>query len=171
MTTSGEIHPVVANSLPRGVGNTVAGLIGALPVTSVIVRSSVNVGAGAKTKLSTILHGVLLAVCVAIFPIYLNMIPLAAILLVTGLKLASPLLFRRMWSEGRYQFIPFLVTLVSIVFTDSNVSSAAKPGGIDCRRSCAAVGDRQVGTEPIEKRSGNGVSAYSSSPRSLANTE
>jgi carbonic anhydrase/SulP family sulfate permease len=105
----------------QGIGNTVAGLIGGLPMTSVIVRSSVNVSVGAKTKLSAILHGVLLVVCVALFPIYLNMIPLsalAAILLVTGFKLASPSLFRQMYSEGRYQFIPFLVTLLSIVFTD-----------------------------------------------------
>lgn len=105
----------------QGIGNTVAGLIGGLPMTSVIVRSSVNVGVGAKTKLSAILHGVLLVVCVALFPIYLNMIPiaaLAAILFVTGFKLASPSLFRQMYNEGRYQFIPFIVTLLSIVFTD-----------------------------------------------------
>ncbi len=107
--------------LAQGVGNTVAGLVGGMPVTSVIVRSSVNVDMGAQTKLSTILHGLLLLVCVVIFPVYLNMIPLAAlaaILLVTGMKLASPALFRQMWSEGRYQFVPFIVTLVSIVFTD-----------------------------------------------------
>lgn len=113
--------PASRELIAQGVGNTVAGLVGALPVTSVIVRSSVNVGIGAKSKLSTILHGILLAVCVALFPVYLNMIPLAslaAILLVTGFKLASPTLFRQMWSEGRYQFIPFLVTLVSIVFSD-----------------------------------------------------
>lgn len=113
--------PASRELIAQGIGNTVAGLVGALPVTSVIVRGSVNVGIGAKTKMSTILHGVLLAVCVVLFPIYLNMIPLAslaAILLVTGFKLASPALFRQMWSEGRYQFIPFLVTLVSIVFSD-----------------------------------------------------
>ncbi len=107
--------------IAQGVGNTIAGLIGGLPMTSVIVRSSVNVGMGAKTKLSAILHGVLLVVCVSLFPVYLNMIPLAAlaaILLVTGFKLASPTLFRQMWDEGRYQFIPFMVTLISIVFTD-----------------------------------------------------
>ncbi|NND98012.1 MAG: sulfate transporter [Pirellulaceae bacterium] len=107
--------------LAQGVGNTISGLIGGLPMTSVIVRSSVNVSVGAKTKLSAILHGMLLVVCVGFFPVYLNMIPLAAlaaILLVTGFKLASPKLFRQMYSEGRYQFIPFLVTLLSIVFTD-----------------------------------------------------
>ena len=107
--------------IAQGVGNTLAGLIGALPITSVIVRSSVNVGVGAKTKLSAVLHGILLFACVALFPIYLNMIPLAAlaaVLLVSGFKLASPRLFRQMWSEGRYQFIPFIITLLSIVFTD-----------------------------------------------------
>ncbi|MEZ6091652.1 MAG: SulP family inorganic anion transporter [Pirellulaceae bacterium] len=107
--------------LAQGAGNIVSGLIGGLPMTSVIVRSSVNIGAGAATKLSAISHGVLLAVCVALLPRYVNMIPLAslaAILLVTGFKLASPKLFRQMWSEGRYQFVPFLVTLLTIVFTD-----------------------------------------------------
>lgn len=107
--------------LAQGVGNCVAGLIGALPVTSVVVRGSVNVMAGSKTKRSAITHGMLLLVCVALFPVYLNMIPLsalAAILLVTGFKLASPKLVRQMWDEGRYQFIPFMVTLVSIVLTD-----------------------------------------------------
>lgn len=105
----------------QGVGNICAGMIGGIPMTSVIVRSSVNVNAGAKTKRSAIFHGLLLAVCVALFPKYLNMIPisaLAAILIVTGYKLASPKLFAEMWSEGRYQFLPFIITLVAIVFTD-----------------------------------------------------
>jgi carbonic anhydrase/SulP family sulfate permease len=105
----------------QGIGNVVAGMIGAIPITTVIVRGSVNVGAGAKTKLSAIFHGILLVVCVGFFPVYLNMIPLsalAAILIVTGFKLASPKLFKQMWQEGRYQFIPFLVTLLAIVFTD-----------------------------------------------------
>ncbi len=122
-----KLDPQRRNSPPsrelwaQGVGNVVAGLIGGIPVTSVIVRGSVNVNAGAKTKLSTILHGVLLLFSVALFPVYLNMIPLAAlaaILLVTGCKLASPALFRQMWQEGRYQFVPFILTLISIVFTD-----------------------------------------------------
>ncbi len=107
--------------LAQGVGNVVAGLLGALPVTSVIVRSSVNVNSNVQTKLSSILHGVLLLICVMFFPLYLNMIPLAAlaaILLVTGFKLANPKLFRQMWDEGRYQFTPFIVTLLAIVFTD-----------------------------------------------------
>ncbi len=107
--------------IAQGAGNFIAGLVGGLPMTSVIVRSSVNVNVGARTKLSAVFHGVLLLVCVAIFPMYLNMIPLAAlaaILMVTGFKLASPKLFRQMWAEGRYQFIPFAVTLASIVLTD-----------------------------------------------------
>ncbi len=107
--------------IAQGIGNSVSGLIGGLPVTSVIVRSSVNVNMGAKTKVSAVFHGVLLLSSVLLFPAYLNRIPLAAlaaILLVTGFRLASPALFRQMWNEGRYQFAPFLITLLSIVFTD-----------------------------------------------------
>ncbi|WP_339727410.1 SulP family inorganic anion transporter [uncultured Gimesia sp.] len=122
-----KLDPENRNSPPsrelvaQGVGNMVSGLVGGLPVTSVIVRGSVNVNAGAKTKVSCIFHGVLLLICVGLFPVYLNLIPLsalAAILFVTGFKLASPALFRQMWKEGRYQFAPFLITLLSIVFTD-----------------------------------------------------
>ncbi len=116
-----RVSPGSRELIAQGVGNSVAGLIGSIPITSVIVRSSINVGMGAKTKRSAILHGVLLVVSVLLFPTYLNMIPLAslaAILLVTGFKLASPKLFKQMWDEGRYQFIPFLFTLVSIVLTD-----------------------------------------------------
>lgn len=113
--------PASRELIAQGCGNVTAGLIGGLPITSVIVRSSVNVHSGAKTKMSAIFHGVLLLICVGFLPIYLNMIPLAAlaaILLITGFKLASPKLFKQMWREGRYQFIPFIATLVSIVFTD-----------------------------------------------------
>ena len=105
----------------QGVGNFLSGMIGGLPVTSVIIRGSVNINMGAHSKASSIMHGTFLLVCVAFFPIYLNMIPLsclAAILLLTGFKLASPALFRNMWSEGRYQFLPFIITLVAIVLTD-----------------------------------------------------
>ena len=107
--------------LAQGVGNVIVGLIGGLPMTSVIVRSSVNINAGNKTKLSAIIHGALLLVCVLFLPTYLNLIPLsclAAILLVTGIKLISPELIRSMWKQGPYQFIPFMVTLISIVLTD-----------------------------------------------------
>ena len=107
--------------IAQGVGNIACGFLGGLPVTSVIVRSSVNIGANVETKLSTIFHGVLLLVSVMLLPGWLNMIPLsclAAILLVTGFKLASPTLFKRMWSEGRTQFAPFAVTVAAIVLTD-----------------------------------------------------
>ncbi len=97
------------------------GLIGGLPVTSVIVRSSANVNAGAQTKLSAIVHGFLLFGCVLLLPGVLNLIPkasLAAILLVTGYKLVNPAVISEMWREGRYQFVPFVATLLAIVFTD-----------------------------------------------------
>lgn len=107
--------------IAQGVGNVVAGLIGSIPITSVIVRSSVNINAGSQTRLATVVHGVLLLVCVVFLPGWLNMIPLsclAAILLVTGVKLVSPTLIKQVWSEGRYQFVPFAVTLAAIVLTD-----------------------------------------------------
>jgi carbonic anhydrase len=105
----------------QGIGNITCGLIGGLPISSAIVRSSVNVNSGSKTKVSTIVHGVLLLGCVVLIPTWLNAIPLsclAAILLMTGTKLARPSLFKQMWSEGRYQFLPFALTVLAIVFTD-----------------------------------------------------
>ncbi len=105
----------------QGIGNCVAGLLGGLPVTSVIVRSSVNINAGGATRMSAFIHGVLLLLLVVLVPHWLNEIPLAAlaaILLATGLKLASPALFRQMWAEGRNQFLPFIVTILAIVLTD-----------------------------------------------------
>lgn len=113
--------PASRELLAQGIGNVTAGLIGGLPITSVIVRSSVNINAGGKTKLAAVLHGVFLLVSVALLPVWLNLIPLsclAAILVVTGVKLASPALVRQMWSEGRYQFAPFALTVVAIVLTD-----------------------------------------------------
>ncbi|TWT82194.1 C4-dicarboxylic acid transporter DauA [Planctomycetes bacterium CA13] len=121
LDTQRRNSPPSRELLAQGVGNVVAGLIGGLPMTSVIIRGSVNVNSGSKTKMSAIFHGILLAVCVILLPVYMNMIPLsalAAILFATGLKLASPTLFRQMWSEGRYQFLPFIITVVAIVFTD-----------------------------------------------------
>lgn len=105
----------------QGAGNLIAGLIGGLPVTSVIVRTSVNINAGGRTKLSAIMHGVLLVVCVMTVPHWLNEIPLsalAAILIVTGFKLASLKLFKDMWREGLRQFLPFSITICAIVLTD-----------------------------------------------------
>ncbi|HMP03053.1 MAG TPA: SulP family inorganic anion transporter [Gemmatales bacterium] len=105
----------------QGAGNMVCGLIGGLPVTSVIVRSSVNIQAGAQSKLSAIFHGLILAVCVVLIPQILNMIPLAclaAILIMTGVKLSSPKIIADMWKKGWDQFLPFIVTVLAIVFTD-----------------------------------------------------
>ncbi|HUR65862.1 MAG TPA: SulP family inorganic anion transporter [Chitinophagaceae bacterium] len=105
----------------QGVGNTVAGLIGGLPVTSVIVRSSANVNAGARSKASTIIHGLLLLLSVIAIPVLLNTIPLsalAAILLITGYKLAKPSVFINYWKAGKYQFVPFIVTVIVIIAID-----------------------------------------------------
>lgn len=105
----------------QGVGNMLAGLIGGLPMTSVIVRTSANINAGARTKLSAITHGVFLLLAVIAIPTLLNKIPmacLAAILIMIGLKLASPKVFRHMWHTGKHQFIPFLVTVIAVVLTD-----------------------------------------------------
>lgn len=107
--------------MAQGIGNVTAGLIGGLPITSVIIRSSVNINAGGKTKRATVVHGALLLVSVALLPMWLNVIPLsclAAILLVTGVKLVSPALVKQMWDGGRHQFVPFALTVVAIVVTD-----------------------------------------------------
>lgn len=105
----------------QGVGNICAGLLGGLPVTSVIVRSSVNIQSGNRTKASAVLHGVLLLVAVVALSPLLNQIPLAAlaaILIVTGYKLAKVSLFRDMYRKGWSQFLPFAITIAAIVFTD-----------------------------------------------------
>ncbi|MDO8366265.1 MAG: SulP family inorganic anion transporter [Saprospiraceae bacterium] len=105
----------------QGVGNMLSGLIGGLPITSVIVRSSANVNANARTKSSTIIHGMLLLICVALIPAILNMIPLAAlaaVLILTGYKLAKISIFKESWSNGKYQWWPFIITVLAVVFTD-----------------------------------------------------
>lgn len=105
----------------QGVGNMLAGLIGGLPMTSVIVRTTANINAGARTKMSAVMHGIFLLLAVVAIPTLLNKIPmacLAAILIMIGIKLASPKVFRHMWHAGKYQFIPFLVTVLAVVFTD-----------------------------------------------------
>ncbi|MBL8207496.1 MAG: SulP family inorganic anion transporter [Blastocatellia bacterium] len=105
----------------QGVGNLISGFLGGLPMTSVIVRTSANVNAGARTKLSAIAHGIFLLVSVITIPAVLNKIPLAclaAILLMTGWKLANPSVFKHMWENGKFQFFPFIVTVIAVVFTD-----------------------------------------------------
>ena len=105
----------------QGIGNALSGLIGGLPITSVVVRSTANASSGAKTKMSAIIHGVLLLICVLTIPRLLNKIPfatLAAVLIVIGYKLARPAKLKHFWSKGIYQFIPFLATLLAVVLTD-----------------------------------------------------
>jgi carbonic anhydrase len=107
--------------LAQGVGNIVSGFTGGLPLTSVIVRSSVNINSGAKTKMSAIFHGIYLLIFILVFPDLLSKIPLsalAAILIVTGYKLASPKEFIAFFKKGFDQFLPFLITVVAIVVTD-----------------------------------------------------
>jgi MFS superfamily sulfate permease-like transporter len=107
--------------LAQGIGNLLSGMIGGLPMTSVIVRTSANTNAGAKSKMSTIIHGLLILVCVISIPFIINKIPLAslaAILLMIGFKLAGPAIFKKIWSQGLIQFVPFIVTVIAIVFTD-----------------------------------------------------
>ncbi len=105
----------------QGAGNILSGLIGGIPMTSVIVRTSANVNSGGRTKIAAIAHGVFLLLAVVSIPTILNKIPLAclaAILLMIGYKLASPSVFKHMWESGRYQFIPFIITVLAVVFTD-----------------------------------------------------
>lgn len=105
----------------QGIGNIISGLVGGLPVTQVIVRSSANIQSGGRTKASAVLHGVLLLAAALAIPTVLNLIPLAclaAILFVVGYKLAKPALFKTMYRQGWYQFVPFVITVVGIVFAD-----------------------------------------------------
>lgn len=105
----------------QGIGNLISSLIGGLPMTSVVVRSSANANAGATSKISAVIHGVLLLVCVLSIPVLLNMIPLAtlaAVLILVGYKLAKPATIMHFWHKGKYQFIPFAATLLAVVFLD-----------------------------------------------------
>ncbi|TXD82719.1 SulP family inorganic anion transporter [Subsaximicrobium wynnwilliamsii] len=116
-----NVTPTNRELLAQGTGNILSGLIGGLPITQVIVRSSANIQSGGKSKLSPILHGFLLLIAVVLIPRLLNMIPLsvlAAILLVVGYKLAKPALFKKMYKLGWKQSVPFAVTVGGIVFTD-----------------------------------------------------
>lgn len=105
----------------QGVGNILSGLVGGLPMTSVIVRTTANINAGARTRMSAVAHGVFLLVTILTIPWLLNKIPmacLAAILIMIGLRLASPKVFKHMWKAGKYQFIPFIATVLAVVLTD-----------------------------------------------------
>lgn len=116
-----RVTPTNRELLAQGTGNIISGMIGGLPITQVIVRSSANIQSGGKTKMSAIIHGFFLLISVMLIPKLLNMIPLsvlAAILFIVGYKLAKPALFKKMYDLGWKQFIPFTVTVLGIVFTD-----------------------------------------------------
>ncbi len=116
-----RVTPTNRELVAQGTGNMVAGMLGGLPLTSVIVRSSANVNSGGRTKMSAIFHGVLLLLSVLFIPKIINLIPyacLAAILLVTGYKLARIALFKHMYHKGWDQFVPFVVTILAVLFTD-----------------------------------------------------
>ena len=116
-----RVTPTNQELKAQGIGNIVSGLIGGLPTTQVIVRSSTNIQSGGKTKTSAVIHGFLLIATVILIPQILNLIPLAtlaAILLIVGYKLAKPSLFKKMYKAGKATFIPFIATIAGIVFTD-----------------------------------------------------
>jgi MFS superfamily sulfate permease-like transporter len=116
-----RVTPTNRELLAQGTGNIVSGLIGGLPITQVIVRSSANVQSGGQTKASAIIHGFLLLISVLVIPRILNYIPLsvlAAILFIVGYKLAKPSTFKAMYNGGWMQFVPFIVTVLGIVFLD-----------------------------------------------------
>ena len=116
-----HVTPTNRELLAQGTGNIISGMIGGLPITQVIVRSSANIQSGGKSKMSAIIHGFFLLISVILIPKLLNMIPLsvlASVLLIVGYKLAKPSLFKKMYDLGWKQFIPFTVTVVGIVFTD-----------------------------------------------------
>ncbi|MEO6721156.1 MAG: SulP family inorganic anion transporter [Ferruginibacter sp.] len=116
-----RITPVNRELVAQGIGNMTCGLLGAIPITAVVIRGAVNVDAGGRTSLSSFTHGVFMLLSVLLIPFLLNMIPyasLAAILLITGYNLTKPKLYRNMFSLGRKQFIPFILTIIVILLTD-----------------------------------------------------
>ncbi|PIB35515.1 hypothetical protein BFP72_08990 [Reichenbachiella sp. 5M10] len=116
-----RVTPTNRELIAQGVGNSLSGLIGGLPVTQVIVRSSANVQSGGRTKASTIMHGVLMLICVVIIPQVLNLIPLAslaAVLIMVGYKLVKPSMFKEIYFTGRAQFYSYITTVLGLVFTD-----------------------------------------------------
>ena len=116
-----RVTPTNRELFAQGTGNILSGLIGGLPITQVIVRSSANIQSNNKTKMSAIIHGIFLLISVLLIPRLLNMIPLsvlAAILFIVGYKLAKPTLFKTMYQLGWKQFVPFITTVLGIIFVD-----------------------------------------------------
>ncbi len=177
-----RLTPPNRELLAQGVGNITAGLLGALPMTSVIARSTVSLQARATTKLSTITHGILLLAAASLLPQILNLLPLAAIaaiLIAAGLKLANPRLLKQMWREGHTQFIPFIITTVAIVTTDLMIGAliglATAIGFIlhsNIRRPLRCAIEKHVGGEVIHITLANQMSFLSraSLERSLRST-
>ena len=154
--------------IAQGVGNTLAGMVGGVPIASRVVHSSVSMNSGGRTKRVTIMHGVLFAVGAIFLPSYMNLIPLscvAAILLWTGAKMASPQLFRAVWAEGRYQFIPFILTMTAIIFTEKLIGAViglvvgvAFILNSNLRRPIRKIIEKHIGGELIRIELGNQVS-------------
>ena len=116
-----NVTPTNRELLAQGTGNIISGMIGGLPITQVIVRSSANIQSGGRTKMSAIIHGFFLLISIILIPTLLNKIPLsvlAAVLLIVGYKLANPLLFKKIYQNGWNQFLPFIITVLGIVFFD-----------------------------------------------------
>ncbi|WP_299333369.1 SulP family inorganic anion transporter [uncultured Psychroserpens sp.] len=116
-----NVTPTNRELLAQGTGNIISGLIGGLPITQVIVRSSANIQSGGRSKASAVIHGFFLLISVILIPKLLNMIPLsvlAAVLFIVGFKLAKPSLFKKMYELGWKQWVPFTITVLGIVFTD-----------------------------------------------------
>lgn len=116
-----HMSPSNRELVAQGVGNLVSGLIGGLPITSVIVRSSANISAGGKSQMSSIIHGILFLIAIFLIPGALMNIPLsclAAILIFTGFKLTSPKIFKSVFRFGKDQFIPFVITIIVMLLTD-----------------------------------------------------
>ncbi len=121
MDEEGRITNTNRELKAQGIGNLISSLIGGLPMTSVVVRSSANAKAGATSKLSAIIHGMFLLISIILLPVVINMIPmatLAAVLILVGYKLARPSLFIHFWKKGLFNFIPFFVTLIAVVMID-----------------------------------------------------
>lgn len=116
-----NVTPTRRELMAQGIGNIFSGFIGGLPITQVVVRSSANIDAGVKTKYSTVIHGVFLILAILLLPVVLNQIPLAslaAILIMVGYKLSKASLFKEMYGKGMDQFIPFILTITGVLFTD-----------------------------------------------------
>ncbi len=154
--------------MAQGVGNALAGLLGGVPIASRVVHSAVSIHSGGRTKWVTVIHGFLFAFGAVLIPTYLNLIPLsciAAILFWTGAKMARPKLFREMWAEGRYQFIPFFLTMTAIIFTEKLIGAViglvVGVGFIlnsNLRRPIRKMIEKHIGGELIRIELGNQVS-------------